>query len=358
MPPKLPNTRVLAAVGASALLCVAAGRSNAMTIVPTFDSSITSMSNASAIQSAFNTVARDYAISFSNPVTVNIGVSWGSVAGQALPSNAVGASSSNLYGYFSYAQVRNDLIMSSRQNSADTSLASAVKALPATAPSGPTQYVIPSAEAKALGLISGNQSAVDGYIGFAGATSNYTFNPLAGVVAGTYDFEAVAAHEIAEVLGRIGGINNPSSNWRTPFDLMRFSAPGVLDFGYSDLAYFSVNGGVTPLKYFNNSSAGGDRTDWLNITGVNDVQDAFISTGTRYSLSAVDLTALDVLGWGGRNLGNSGIATPNATAFALVSGPDSVPEPATWATMMLGFGLMGCTLRQRRIRKPTVNSAL
>src|SRR5436853_266296 len=78
-------------------------------------------------------------------------------------------------------------------------LATAVKSLPATAPAGPTRYVIPSSEAKALGLISPTQGSTDGSIGFAGSSLGYDYNPADGVTAGTYDFDAVAAHELAEV---------------------------------------------------------------------------------------------------------------------------------------------------------------
>ncbi|MGZ6049192.1 MAG: NF038122 family metalloprotease [Phenylobacterium sp.] len=328
----------------------AAHSAGALTIVPTFDKSVTSLANASAIEAAFNTVAHDYDTAFSNAVTINVGVSWGSVAGQALPGGAVGASSDNLYGYFTYGQVKSFLTSGSQRNPADTSLATAIAALPAATPSGPSKYVLPSAEAKALGLISGTSTSVDGYIGFAGAASGYTFDPSGGILAGTYDFEAVAAHEIAEVLGRTGGINSASPAWRTPFDLYRYSAPGVLDAGYKDAAYFSINGGVTALKAFNNA-ASGDRSDWLSLAGVYDVQNAFLTTGQAYSLSNVDLTSLDVLGWGGGNPGNLAVGNPNGRAFGLVSG--SVPEPRSWAILTVGFFGLGSAFRTaRRRRKP------
>ncbi|HEV7384899.1 MAG TPA: NF038122 family metalloprotease [Phenylobacterium sp.] len=349
---RIPPRRLPAAIKAQlfgacamALVAATAAPSHALTIIPHFDTSITSLSNAAAIQSAFNAVAHDYAISFNNPATVNVNVSWGSVAGQALPSNAVGASVSNLYGYFSYGQIRNDLTSFSAANPSDTSLATAVKYLPQTTPAGPTRYVVPSAEAKALGLISPTQNSLDGSIGFAGSTSGYDFSPANGVTAGAYDFQAVAAHELAEVLGRISGISSTSPVWRTPFDLYRYSAPGVLDYGYNDAAYFSINGGLTDLKDFNNSSSGGDRGDWATLTSIYDVSNAFISTGHPYNLTAVDLTALDVLGWGGTNLGNTGVGAPGRTAFSLITG---VPEPSQWALMLVGFGLTGAALRRRR----------
>ena len=331
---------------ASAVLVLAAAPgAQALNIIPIYGSSVTSLAEAATIESAFNTVAADFNKSFASPINVYINVSWGSVAGQSLPSNAVGASSTNLYGYYTYSQVLGALSRDSLANPSDTALATALKTMPTTAPSGVLKYVVPSAEAKALGLISGLQTSLDGSIGFAGNPSGYTFS-LSGAVSPTaYDFSAVAAHEIEEVLGRISGISSTATPpYRTVFDLFRYSSPGVLNDNYNGLAYFSVDGGKTNLSTFNNSSYGGDRSDWQGTGAtVGNIQDAFISKGERMNLTAVDLTALDVLGYGGVNLGDTSISKPGAVAFNL----DSVPEPATWLTMLLGLGLTGAALRRR-----------
>lgn len=330
---------------AAALTLLTAAPAGAITIIPTFDSSVTSLADAASVEAAFNTVAHDYAISFTNPVTVNVTVSWGSVAGQPLPTNAVGASVDNLYGYYSYSEVRAALAAASASSPSDTALATALASMPLTAPPGVSQYAIASAEAKALGLIPGDQASPDGYIGFAGVTSGYDFNPVDGVAAGTFDFEGVAAHEMAEVLGRISGLYNAAPTYRTPFDLYRYRSSGVLDFTYSHAAYFSINGGVTKLQNFNASTIGGDRGDWKTLSTTSDVQDAFISTGRRYNIRAADLTALDVLGWGGSNVGDTKVSQPTFTAFAVAT--HAVPEPATWSLLIAGFGLMGAALRRR-----------
>src|SRR5690242_5233639 len=53
----------------------------ALVIQPSFDSSITSLANASAITAGFNTVARDIASQFTTNAQINVRVSWGSVGG-------------------------------------------------------------------------------------------------------------------------------------------------------------------------------------------------------------------------------------------------------------------------------------
>ncbi len=317
----------------------------ALTIKPIYDGSVTSLANASAVENAFNAVAADYSSQFSSPITINVAVSWGSVAGQALPSNAVGASSDSLYGYFSYGQVKNWLTASARSNPSDTALVTALSSLPATAPAGQSQYAIASSEMKALGLISGSGTGTDGSIGFAGSTSGYSFNNSGTIAAGTYDFAAVAAHELDEVLGRISGVD--SGGFRTVLDLFRYSAPGTLSYSSTSAAYFSIDGGRTDLNNFNSSINGGDRGDWATSGSTSDIQDAFIGTGQRKNLSVVDLTALDVLGYGGRNAGDTAAGNPSGVVFGLVT-PDAVPEPAVWTMLLTGFGLIGAARRRRQ----------
>src|SRR4051812_19560213 len=79
--------------GLAAVALVTAGIAQpaaALVINPVFDSPITPLANASTIQAAFNTVAQKFASQFTNGAQINIKVSWGSVGGQILSSNAVG----------------------------------------------------------------------------------------------------------------------------------------------------------------------------------------------------------------------------------------------------------------------------
>ena len=151
-------------------------------------------------------------------------------------------------GLYTYAKVKSLLTSDSIGNPTNLALKTAVSSLPVNAPTGPTLYAVVSAEAKVLGIISATNSAIDGSIGFAGSPTGFSFNPSAGIDANTYDFQAVAAHELEEVLGRISGVRTTGS-----------ASAGALTTSATDLSYFSIDGGKTSLGYFNNSVYGGDQ---------------------------------------------------------------------------------------------------
>lgn len=328
------------------LACAAGPPAHAMLIKPVFDASITSRANAAQIEAAFNAAAVQFNTAFTNPATVNITVSWGSVAGQKLAAGDIGESVDNLSGYYSYASLVGYLTSKSKANPADTALALAVSHLPKTDPTKLNQFEIPYAEAKAIGLLPPTLPFMDGYIGFSSASA-FDFNPVGGVTAGAYDFQGLAAHEIEEVLGRITALQSATPQWATPFDLYRYAAANTPGFSYTKPGYFSIDGGRTSLGSFN-ITGGGDRGDWQTLSGSSDLQNAYLSTGVALVLSNSDLTALDVLGWGLGALSG----TPLSAKGALTSSPSgalsAVPEPATWTTLCLGFGLAGLAFRRHR----------
>ena len=71
---------------------------------------------------------------------------------------------------------------------------------------------------------------------------------------------------------------------------------------------------------------------------------------TNYVIQLIDKIVLSDLVLSSTKSGNTTITDPNFTdlkqmSFDFVAG---VPEPATWAEFILGFGLTGVMLRRRR----------
>src|SRR5262249_28752465 len=154
--------------------------------------------------------------------------------------------------------------------------------------SGGTFYVS-TANAKAMGLISGN--FLDGFVGFSNGVG-FDYDTSDGVSAGTYDFYSVVLHEISEVLGRT--MNGGSGAAWYPLDLFHYTSSGVRTLSGTTPGYFSVDNGQTNLNTFN-SNPGGDFGDWAGNTI--DAANAWGTPGVVAPFSAADLAAMVVIGW-------------------------------------------------------------
>ncbi len=148
------------------------------------------------------------------------------------------------------------------------------------------------------------------------------------MAVGDYDFTSALEHEISEIMGRQSLMSQSSSWGYGTYDLFRYSTAGVRNFnpatnadGTATSAYFSIDNGTTDLMNFNDVT-GGDIHDWAGEN--HDSYDAFGPTDDAEPVSAVDLQAMNAIGW---------------TASA-------VPEPTSVG--LLSFGAVGLLVRRRR----------
>lgn len=256
-----------------------------------FDSSFVTDfgSRAALAESAFDYAAGAYSRLFANNITINLTVTG--VTG----TSVLGESSSALAGTLTYVQVKTVLNASAASPDDVTAYAN----LPASDPvAGGGKYWLTMAQAKALGLMPSNNSSSDGTITF-GSGFTYTFSPTSRSVSGAFDFIGIAEHEISEVMGRIGllGTSLGGAPGYGVLDLFAYTTAGSPNLNPQvNGAYFSIDGGHTNLRIYNDAANGGDAKDWASGQGA-DAFNAFTGPGTEENITPVDIRELDVLGY-------------------------------------------------------------
>ncbi|MFZ9752908.1 MAG: NF038122 family metalloprotease [Cyanobium sp.] len=179
---------------------------------------------------------------------------------------------------------------------------------------------ISTANLKAIGVspdYGTDASALDGEISF-NSLFNWDFNPDNGISSGSYDFVAVATHEIGHVLGFLSGVdildyNSPDGTtyynddqfyYVNPLDLYRYSAQslasGVIDWTADSRAkYFSIDAGISSLGGFSTGATHGDgrqASHWKDNLGLG-LLDPTLASGEIGQISALDRLAFDVIGY-------------------------------------------------------------
>ena len=239
---------------------------------------------------AVNDAIQFYQTTFTDPITINLQVGWGTVNNQNMSPGAFGQSLVNGQLGSSFGAVKTALTNDAKSAADQTS----VSHLPASDPTGGAPCLMAHAEAKALGLFPANSPAIDGFVGFS-TTASFTFDPNNRAVAGKFDFIGVAEHEISEIMGRYGmGQNSGQPGHYSPIDDFRYASPGTLDLAPMNGAYFSIDDGITVINTFN-GPGGGDLSDWLGATI--DSYNTGPTIGVKNAVSAGDITVMDVIGY-------------------------------------------------------------
>ena len=296
--------------GGGGLMPYTASNASGMTFVVNWDSSV---GNApSVFQTGVESAVQYFLDKFANPITITLDVGYGEVLGQNLPFGVLGESSFGVNS-FHYSDVYTALQTQAGAHPLAPE-AQAFGTLPTDGsdPLGAGNYLITSADQKALGLVA-NGNNLDGGVGFAKNSRIVPWNYGSTTTGSQYDFVSVAKHEISEVMGRVAWVGQSVSDAGTIYndsysnlDLFRWSGfdtstnTGTRSTANGDPGYLSFDGGHTDLSDFNTNASQGDLGDWA-ITGTdqtpsNDAYNYAGGLGPQF-VSQVDAQVMNVLGY-------------------------------------------------------------
>jgi hypothetical protein len=271
----------------AAVLLIWSGPVQALTIVPTWDVTITTDPNAATIMATINAGIAQIQSKFSDPIVVSIKFQ---TMGAGLGQSQFNISQQT------YTNVRAALVADA--TSPDDALALANLPVGVNNPvDGQPNMWLTYANCRAIGINPGAPP-----LGFDGIISlNISvcyLNRAHTIGAGPYDLQSVVMHEMDEVLGLGSGLNMPVAFPRYPRmqDLFRYDGLGARSFTTLAAAtsYFSIDGKTNIVQF--NQNAAGDYGDWIQNVPAQ-CQDWAGTPGTSPDEGPSELRSLDVIGY-------------------------------------------------------------
>jgi PEP-CTERM motif len=224
---------------------------------------------------------------------------------------------------------------------------------------------------KALGIAPTYTGAnlanqIDGSVQFSN-TFAFDFDPTNGIDSNAFDFVAIAIHEIGHALGFRSGVdiydintgftgNLNNFTFLTQLDLFRYSAAsaalGANDVQIGGTPYFSIDGGRSIFQsgLFSTGRTFGDGQQASHfkdaVAGAPQlgILDPTIARGQQGIITSLDLAAFDAIGY---TIAYDVIANGNREFTTRNPFFGAIPEPETWAMMIMGFGFVGGAMRRR-----------
>jgi hypothetical protein len=273
-----------------------------LVINATFDGSITGNANSAAIQAMINQAIRIYGSLFKDPVTVSILFRYSTTSPDGTPLSGGTLAQSNFVIYTVPWNTFVSALIADAKTANDATANSSLPAMPLS-----TNVIPSSADGRALGLNTPAAMFADGTVGPGGPfdgivtlNSAKSFQFTRPPAANNFDARRSTEHEIDEVLG-LGSFVNDGTTDVHPQDLFSWSSAGTRNLTSTGTRYFSINGGITNIVGFNQTS-GGDLGDWVSpaCPQANPyVQNAFSCPGQMSDVLATSPEGinLDVIGY-------------------------------------------------------------
>ena len=286
-----------------------------------------------------------------NDVTVNIRVGMANLGGTTLGQ---ASSSGTTYQAATYKNALAAAATSDIDNSVIANLGDMTRGT----------YRTYNALGKALGLYSQTNN-IDSTIQF-NTEFAWDFDTSDGFTGVSSDFIGVAIHEIGHALGWASGVVQSGGGTAANTDVLRYQN-GQWSMAWGGNPYLSIDGGDTQIfgrSWMSTGADGRQTSHWKDGARIHDginctillepqigIMDPTGGSCQQAIVTAADLAVMDAIGW---TLAWNILDTPE---YAMNSGtirqmffPTSVnvPEPASWAMLIAGFGLVGVASRRRR----------